>query len=1394
MIARLLRILLALGSVALVVGVALWGLAHNEAASQRIVPMIPGVKVLGLQGALLRDFKALQVEIALPRGGHITLQDVAWSGLSVQPHLGTTWHLGVSVVSLKAHRLDVVWVPNPLSKALSAPADLILPLSVEVQRLQVDEAYGPWWGDAPLRALDASLALQRTQQPMPVHSVKLAHLAWHDWAVHGDAEIGVRSGLPLQARLSGQGEFKEDGKPTVQGQADVAVKGKLTQFLLMTQARWQRPDAATQSLQLEADVAPFSAWPLARMQVHVDGLNLAALHQTLPRTALQGDVSLAPGADQSVVLKAALLNAQAGAWDAQALPLLALQGQVLLPGVRAMADVSTAWHAMVLDLSARLPSSPKHADATLHVKGSWAAGQSLQAEWRGLEPQALDGRAPPLQLQGTLLIRPEWPPQGQVLSQMRAGIQLAAQGRYGPAFGKVLARGPALPEGEMPVSVGLSGHYAPGRLDITAMSLAAREAHASLKDTVLQWGGQPAWQAKGLVALTAFDPKVWVPWPAAVTGRNALSGEAEVALDAGWHGLIKARLEPSWLGAVPIKGQAQWHSPTDKPRMSVALNLDAGGNTLEGQGDLPWYQDKAGGLRWRPDAQWQARLHAPALQSLQPLAPLLGARQITGQIEGQAQAQGVWPAMTTKGQIAISQLQWVSSDGLPIGLASAKADWSLDAHSPDAPLHVQLDLSQGEARFVQLAQAHWSVDGSARAHHASLSIDVSHKPKANANAKTNAKALPFHLDMAAHGAWLPQSASWQGQVSELTLRMLGSQPRTLLQTQPVDIRWHHDDAGRSLQLSETHLSLLGAPLHLQHLSWQKASASADAWGELSLMAQIDPINLPTLLASWQPQAGWGGDLILGGQLNVRHSQHQPWAVDGAIARISGDITLSEPTIEGSMAQRLGISAAYLALQARDGVWRLSENFEGRILGKLTGEQVVRTRAPDQLPDAADPLTGQLDLQVSNLRPWGTWAPAGWRLTGQLQAQAQVAGTLGAPQYRGQVNAQNLGLGQALMGINLTDGQMQMALQGDHINLTQLTARSGSQGGLMSVTGQATLGEHPEAQLSVKADRFALLQRVDRRLLVSGEVQARLGEKDITADGKLKVDEGLFDITRSDAPTIGDDVNVKNRPGQDPDAAADAEAAANATPPLKLNAKLDVDLGHKLRLKGRGLDAFLGGNLRVTTPASKLAVQGVVRVENGTYAAYGQKLVIERGSVGFTGPVENPRLDILAMRKQSPTASASDVKVGVNITGTALDPRVRLYSDPAMSDTETLSWLVLGRGPSGLGGADLGLLQTAATALLQGEGSSPSDNLLGTLGLDELSVRQADGTVRETVVNVGKQVSKFWYVGYERNLAATSGNWQLIYRLAQRFTVRAQAGDDNAVDFIWSWRWGNAPTP
>ena len=82
----------------------------------------------------------------------------------------------------------------------------------------------------------------------------------------------------------------------------------------------------------------------------------------------------------------------------------------------------------------------------------------------------------------------------------------------------------------------------------------------------------------------------------------------------------------------------------------------------------------------------------------------------------------------------------------------------------------------------------------------------------------------------------------------------------------------------------------------------------------------------------------------------------------------------------------------------------------------------------------------------------------------------------------------------------------------------------------------------------------------------------------------------------------------------------------------------------------------------------------------------------------------------------------------------------------------------------------------------------SGKLIKSLGLDELSFGGDTEDARGTVVRLGKQISRNVYLGYERGLNATTGSWQLIYRLANRFTLRALAGEEQGLDLIWQWKW------
>ncbi len=483
--------------------------------------------------------------------------------------------------------------------------------------------------------------------------------------------------------------------------------------------------------------------------------------------------------------------------------------------------------------------------------------------------------------------------------------------------------------------------------------------------------------------------------------------------------------------------------------------------------------------------------------------------------------------------------------------------------------------------------------------------------------------------------------------------------------------------------------------------------------------------------------------------------------------------------------RAGVRQAGLQLDLDGLNLRATATWDSERAGQASASLNTRLSHTDGMPTwpVNAPLDGQLQARLPQLGVWSVLAPPGWRISGAIEARSTITGTRAQPRLNGLLQASELALRNDVEGLAFTNGRLRATLQGERVHIETLRIEgSGGEasGGVLSATGSAEwvdVGAGAEARreprmaLQVQARALRASTRADRRLTLSGDLLARLEGTRLRLGGDLRADQALFLLPDELAPTLGDDVRVRGRTAT----TAPQASARRVVPDVDVN----LDLGNRFEVRGHGLQTRLRGQLNVRSAPQQAAprILGEVRTAAGTYRAYGQRLDIEEGVLRFSGPYDNPSLDVLAIRP------FTTQRVGVQIRGTARAPQVRLYSEPDLPDSEKLAWLVLGRPATGAG-AEAAVLQQAALALLSGSGSGPS--LGESLGLDELSLRGAtDGEAGGAALTLGKRLSSRLYVSYERTLAGALGTFAMFYDISRRLTLRARAGEDNALDLLFT---------
>lgn len=490
-----------------------------------------------------------------------------------------------------------------------------------------------------------------------------------------------------------------------------------------------------------------------------------------------------------------------------------------------------------------------------------------------------------------------------------------------------------------------------------------------------------------------------------------------------------------------------------------------------------------------------------------------------------------------------------------------------------------------------------------------------------------------------------------------------------------------------------------------------------------------------------------------------------------LRRTDGDLRFS-----GTPASALQLRHLDASAQLNDARLSVRLDAQGEQLGvlQMAGGTYLRrdassTRLLSSFLNA--PIDGVLKAHLPSLSFVGPLLSPGLITAGHLDAELSIAGTLGAPALAGTISAQQLQAHWIDNGLRLTAGRLQAAVHGDLLTLHELSfTGSPDSTGRLSLSGPVRFVDgRPVADLRWQAAEFSVVQRSDRQLVVTGSGIMQTSEGRLRLKGDTVVERGVIDLDREDMPRLSDDVFIVGKP-------------APTTPVPAIDLDLGIQLGNRLSVRGKGVDARVGGTLRLrSAKGSTFSAKGLIQVTRGTYTAYGRELSIERGVLRFDGAPGNPALDIRAMRRGTP------VEPGVMITGTVLAPQIRLVSEPQVPDAEKLSWLVLGQGLNGTTDQQAGMLQQAAASLLtQSAAAGMQSQIAGNLGLDSITLSRRADNVQQRIITLGKRVSSRLYVSYQQGLQAAGSVILLRYTLSPRITMEAETGTRSVFSLFYNF--------
>lgn len=438
----------------------------------------------------------------------------------------------------------------------------------------------------------------------------------------------------------------------------------------------------------------------------------------------------------------------------------------------------------------------------------------------------------------------------------------------------------------------------------------------------------------------------------------------------------------------------------------------------------------------------------------------------------------------------------------------------------------------------------------------------------------------------------------------------------------------------------------------------------------------------------------------------------------------------------------------------------------RVDAAETGSAAADFVVADPLQDES-PLQGSLSLEWRDASALSLLSPDIDDVQGRIAANLGVGGTLAAPAFSGSANWSQGVLEVPAWGLLIDEIQAS-------IEASEGREAVFSASGLVDSTpveiGGAVLLDAEQGwpmQLELKGEDLSLVQLAEIEMRVSPSLKADIRLPDIRVSGSVGVPYAR----------IRDVALPRQAVVPSSDAVIHGQALEDRGRPLDVVADLAIELGDEVTYEDANLTAAVTGRLDLDYRSGQgAAAQGALTL-TGEYDAYGNPLALRRGQLIFVGPLNDPSLDILAVRE------IGEITAGVQLTGTLRSPITTLFSDPAMSETEALSWLLFARPLRGSQEADSSALRGAALSMGLQQALPVIERIGETLRLDDFAIRSNETDAGALMA--GKYLSPNLYFRYTYGLFNRLGGLLVRYSINDRFSLETRSGENNSMDLLYT---------